>query len=166
MPGVVWPARMVTLLGEIVTLDVSLLASATVTLLNGACDKETASVGAWPKPTVALVGTTTAPGLSTVTLVVAFAIVEATAVAVIVVGPAVREETSTFTVVAFAVKMTLSGTVATAGLLEVRLTVSPPAGAGAERLSATFCVVTPVIVTVGEANVMTAVTFTAALADV
>ena len=165
MPGVVWPARMVTLLGEIVTLDVSLLASATVTLLNGACDKETASVGAWPKPTVALVGRTMAPGLSTVTLVVAFAIVDATAVAVIVVGPAPTEVTSTFNVVAFAGKLTLDGTVATAGLLEFRLTVSPAAGAGAERLSATFCVVTPVIVTVGEANVMMAVTLTAALAD-
>src|ERR1017187_7671995 len=149
---------MVTLLGEIVTLDVSLLASATVTLLAGACDKATTSVAVWPKPTVALVGRTMAPGLSTVTLVVAFAIVDATAVAVIVVGPALTEVTSTFIVVAFAGKTTFVGTVATLVLLEFRLTVSPTAGAGAERLSATFCVVIPVIVTVGEANVMMAVT--------
>src|ERR1017187_639465 len=156
---------MVTLLAEIVTLDVSLLASATVTLLAGACDKATASVAPCPKPTLALVGRIMAPGLSTVTFVGAFAIVDATAVAVIVVGPAPTEVTTTFIVVAFAGKTTLGGTVATLGLLEVRLTVSPTEGAGAERLSATFCVVTPVIVTVGEANVMMAVTFTAALAD-
>jgi hypothetical protein len=92
------------------------------------------------------------------------AIVDATAVAVIVVGPALTEVTGTFTVMAFAGKMTLPTTVATLGLLEARFTVSPAAGAGAERLSATFCVVIPVIVTVGEANVMVAVTFTAALA--
>jgi hypothetical protein len=46
----------------------------------------------------------------------------------------------------FAPKLTVAGAVATPGLLELRLIVRPPVGAGADRMSVRFCVVVPLIV--------------------
>lgn len=58
---------------------------------------------------------------------------------VIVVEPGAIPVTGTLTAPEPAVKVTLEGTVATLGLLEVRLAVSPLAG-GADRLRLRFCV--------------------------
>ena len=87
-------------------------------------------------------------------------------VAVMVVVPNAKDVTGTLTVLVPAGIVTLTGTEATDGLLEMRFTVSPAAGVGAERLSAKFCVLNPLIVTDYDAKVMTAPTLTAALAAV
>ena len=57
------------------------------------------------------------------------------ALAWMVAEPAAPPVTGTLTVVAFAAKATVGGTVATAGLLEVNAMVRPPTGAGADRSS-------------------------------
>ena len=54
--------------------------------------------------------------------------------------PTATPVTGTVTLVVPAAKVTVVGTVATAVLLEFRLTVKPPAGADPERFSARFCV--------------------------
>jgi hypothetical protein len=56
--------------------------------------------------------------------------------------------TATVALVAFAGKVTVAGTVATAVLVELRLTVSPAAGAATERFKVRFCVAVPVIASV------------------
>ena len=71
--------------------------------------------------------------------------------------------TGTKTWVAEGGKVTIAGTVATAGVAELRFTVRPPAGAGAERFSVTFCVRIPAIVTVGCAKLTVAVPVTGPL---
>src|SRR6266540_1456490 len=121
------------LLGEIVTLDVALLLNAIVTSAGGACDRVTASVAVCPSPTGCVAGKLIAPAFCTVTFVLAFAMFDAVAVAVIVVLPNATAVTGTSTVVAPAAIVTLAGTVATLGLLESKLTTGPPAGVGADR---------------------------------
>lgn len=163
--GVVCPAAMLTVGVEIVTLPVSVLASAMVTAVGAGAARLIANVADLPKPTVVLLGgRLIVAGLRTVTLMVAFAMPGATAVAVMVVAPCPTAVTSTLTVAAFAGKLTLAGTVAAFVLLELRFTVRPPEGAGAERFSATFCVAIPLIVTAGDAKLIVAVTCTGALA--
>ena len=90
--------------------------------------------------------------------------VDAAGVAVMVVGPGATEVIGTLTDVPFGGNATLPGTVATLGLLEASVTDRPLAGAGADSVSATFWVVTPVMVIDGEAKVMFAVTRTLVLA--
>jgi hypothetical protein len=51
-------------------------------------------------------------------------------------------------VVALDANVTVAGTVATAVLLELKLTVNPPAGAGPDRVSVRFCGIVPLIVSV------------------
>jgi hypothetical protein len=68
------------------------------------------------------------------------------ALAVIVAEPSATPVTGTGTLVAPATKFTLAGTVAAAVLLELRLTVKPPAGAGVVRFNVRFPVVPAVIV--------------------
>jgi len=80
--------------------------------------------------------------------------------------PGAMPVTCTFTLVAFAGKFTVAGTVAAAVLLELRLTVTPAAGAGAERFSARFCEVAPVIVRFCGEKLSVAVTCTGCVADV
>ena len=80
----------------------------------------------------------------TVTLAVVSAIV-GKALAWIVVVPAPTPVTGTMALVAFAAKFTVSGTVATAGLLELKLMIRPPVGAGADSVNVRFCVAVPVI---------------------
>jgi hypothetical protein len=60
--------------------------------------------------------------------------------------PAATPVTATVALVAFAANVTVKGTVATNGLLELRVTVKPPAGAGADKVSVRFWVAVPVIV--------------------
>ena len=62
----------------------------------------------------------------------------------IVADPTDTPVTGTFTRVAFDPKLTLAGTVATFGLLELKLTVRPPAK-GADKVSVRLCVAAPVI---------------------
>ena len=65
--------------------------------------------------------------------------------------------TGTFTLVMLAMNVAVAGTVATAVLLELKLTVSPPAGAGDDRLRNICCVPLPVMVRVpGEKTIVSA----------
>jgi hypothetical protein len=132
MAGVVAPAAMKTLAGA-VTFDVSLLVRITVTPPAGAdCDSVTVNVADWPNATGVLAGTliTMLP-----TFTVAVALGRPAALAVMVAEPTATPVTGTGTLVAPTVKFTLAGTVATAVLLELRLTVKPPAGAATDRFS-------------------------------
>jgi hypothetical protein len=54
--------------------------------------------------------------------------------------------TGTDALIAEGANVTVAGTVATEVADELRFTVSPPFGAGAERFSVTFCVCVPRIV--------------------
>ena len=164
--GVVWPAAIVTLAGDMVSVLVSVLESATVTAAAAACGSVTAKVAVFPRPTVGLVGRPIGPAVTTVTAVVVLGRFGASVLAVMVVEPKVTAVTGTFTLVAPAAKFTLAGTVATPGALEVKLIVKPPAGAAPDRFNATVCVAIPVIVTVGEAKLMVAFTCTVTLAEV
>jgi hypothetical protein len=164
--GVVCPAGIVILGAEIVTFEVSPLARLMVMSATAGLERLTANVAEVPNPTVGLDGSVILSGAVTTTLVVAAVTVVATGVAVIVAGPAATDVIGTFTVVAPAAIVTLAGTVATPVLLETRFTLRPLAGAADVIFKATFCVLIPVIVTVGTANVKVVVTFTAALADV
>jgi len=78
----------------------------------------------------------------------------------IVVEPAATPVIGTTTLVVFAGMVTVDGTVATAGLSELRFTVTPPAGAGPERLRVTLACAVVVPVTLGCANVSVAMTCT------
>ena len=156
--GVVWLAGIVTLEGDMVRVLVSVLDNATVTAAAAACGSVTAKVTVFPRPTVGLVGRPIGPAVSTVTAVVVLGRFGASVLAVIVVEPKVTAVTSTFTLVAPAAKLTLAGTVATLGALEIKLIVKPLAGAAPDRFNATVCVAIPVMVTVGGAKVMVAFT--------
>ena len=79
----------------------------------------------------------------TVTLAVALATFGA--LAVNTTDPADTPVTGTAPLVRPAPKLSVAGTVATVALLELRLTTSP-AGAGADRFKARFCVMTPLSV--------------------
>jgi hypothetical protein len=81
---------------------------------------------------------------TTVTVAVAGAMLAA--LAVMVAEPAATPVTGTVAVVAPTAKDTVPGTVAAAGLLELRFTVTPPAGAAADKVSVKFCVAVPIIV--------------------
>jgi hypothetical protein len=165
--AVVCPAGTVTLGAPSVTFVVSLLTRFTVTADGGADGRVTVKVALPPNCTAVLAGSPIEPPLCTVTLVVVLGRFGAVVLAVIVTGPpSATPVTGTFTVLVPAAITTLAGTVATAVLPEVRLIVIPPVGALADRFSATFCVTNPLIVTVGEPNVIVAATVTGALAVV
>jgi hypothetical protein len=141
--GVVAPAAMETLAGT-VTLDVSLLTRFTVRPPAGAgADKDTVNVADCPSATVVVAGTLIAGIAPTFTVAVAFA--RPVALAVMVAEPIATPVTGTGTLVAPAAKFTLAGTVATAVLLELRLTVKPPAGAGPVRFRVRFPMLPTVI---------------------
>ena len=74
--------------------------------------------------------------------------------------------TGTKTLAAPDAKVAVAGTVATAVLDELRLTVRPPTGAGADNVKVRFCAVLPFIVNADgvKLTVIGKVTFTAALA--
>src|SRR4029077_20072479 len=54
----------------------------------------------------------------------------------------------TLTVVAPGAKVTVEGTVAVAGVLELRLMAMPPAGAAVDRVNVRFCALNPLMVSV------------------
>src|SRR5664280_2788092 len=163
--GAVVPCAMEILDTEIVTFDGSVLASATVTAEGAGADKVTGNGMVWPNPTLGLGGRLIDPKISTVTLAVTSAMF-GRLLAWITAEPAATPVTGTLMVVAPWPKATVSGTVATPVLLELRLIVTPPAGAAAERVSVRFCVIAPVMVRLGCVKAMVALTCTAVLPDV
>lgn len=134
--GVVWPAAMTTVAGEMVRVLVSLLDRVTVTAEGAACGRVTANAVELPIPTVGLEGTPIVPAVATVMLAVVLGRFGAAVLAVMVLAPNPTPVTTTLAEVAPVAKLTLAGTVATVGVPELRFTVKPPAGAGPERLRA------------------------------
>lgn len=98
-----------------------------------------------PVFTVTFVGNRMPPAGGPVTATVALAAARPGAAAVIVADPAERPVTGTGRLVMPAGNVAVAGTVATAALLELRLTVSPDAEA-AERLRVRFWVALPLMV--------------------
>src|ERR1035437_2760575 len=102
---------MVTLAADSITLLVSLQASAMVTGATAADDRLTGKLTNWPNPRVPLAGRLIVAVFTTVTLVLALARPGATGFRVRVAEPAATAVNNTLTVVAFAGKLTLPGTV-------------------------------------------------------
>ena len=162
----VCPAAIVTVVGETVTLAVSLLDRATVTPPDGAAaGNVTANAADWLGPTVTFDGRPMVPALTTVTLAVVSAKF-GRELAWIVVVPSATPVTVTVALVALAAMVTVAGTVATPVLLELRFITTPPAGAGADKFSVRFWVAVPVMVAVAGEKLAVAVTCTVWLADV
>ena len=138
--GVVCPAAMVTLAGETATLEESALASETVTPPAGAADdRVTARAADCPSPTVTPDCRVIDPKVTTV-MVAVVSTMFGRAFAWMIAVPTTPLVTGTITLVAFAAMLTVAGTVATDVLLELRLMVNPPAGAGPESVKVRFCV--------------------------
>jgi hypothetical protein len=122
----VLPCGINTLAGDTVTFEVSLLDSEMKTPPAGAgLVNVTGNEACWPGARTTPIGRRMS--LTTFTVAVAFAMPGA--LAVMVAEPAATPVTGTGTLVAPAANVTVAGTVATAVLLELRLTVKPPAGA-------------------------------------
>ena len=62
--------------------------------------------------------------------------------------------------VAFGAKATVEGTLATPGFVELRVTISPAPGAGADKFSVRFCVCAPFTVKLCGEKLTLAVTCT------
>jgi len=113
-----------------------LLLRVTVTPDGGAAgDKLSVNGTDWPGPTATLDGRLRFPGAVTFTTTFAGATFGALPVAVMVVAPTASAITGTFVVVALDRKLTEVGTVAALRFEDVRLTVKPLAGAGADRVN-------------------------------
>ena len=164
--GETCPAAMKTLAAEIVTFEVSLLLSATVTPPAGAAlPKVTGNGVGWFGATVRLEGSPIIPAAVTVTLAVVFAIFGVAVLAVIVVEPGPPSVTGTFTLFWFAGIVTETGAVATPALEEVSVNVTP-VGAGAERTRERFCVPEPATtLTIDGKKLAEAVTWTDVVAE-
>jgi hypothetical protein len=98
------------------------------------------------------------PAVWTVTVVVPPVTFGAVLLAVMIADPAVIAVIGTFTEAAPCGIVTEAGTEATDALLDVSATTTPPAGAAAERLSATFWVPAPDMTTFGVAKLSVAPT--------
>lgn len=136
--GAVWPLRIVIVEGEMVTLDVSLLASAMVRLAWAGLARLTANGAVAPNPTEGDAGRFTVAGAVMVTLAVASAMF-GRLLAWITTAPGATGVTVMVAVLWPAVNDTVAGTVAIAVLLELTFTVRPPAGAFADRFKVRFC---------------------------
>ena len=151
--------------GDTVTLDVSLLLSETITPPVGAGRLSVTKIGAnCPGSTVTFDATRMSGGGTTVTP----AAVSGTlgrALAWIMVVPVDPPATVTVALVAPATKVAVAGTLAAPGFAELKLMVTPPAGAGAERFSTTSCVAPAVTVRLCGEKLTAAVTCTAWPAD-
>ena len=117
--------------GEMVSAEVFELNKLTVTPPVGATtDNVTGKETDWLGATRTLDGRPIEPKFARgVTVTEAVPLETLVALALIVVEPALTPVIGTLTLVALAAMETVAGTVAKAVLLEVRLTVSPPAGA-------------------------------------
>lgn len=138
--GMFAPPGIVTIAGEIATFDVSLLFNVTVTPPAGAAGPMVTAKGAdCPNGTLRPEGRPIVPEPITVTV----AVVSPKAgseLAWITAEPGLAPVTGTEALELKGATNTVAGTVATPGLLELRLKVTPPAGAGEERVSERFCV--------------------------
>ena len=105
------------------------------------------------------------PALCTVMLAVVSAIF-GDRLAWITALPNASDVTGTDALVAPAVIVSVAGTVAMAVLLELRLRVRPPVGAGADRFNVRFCVMNPLIVMLDGVKLAVAFTWTEPLAGV
>jgi len=114
---------------------------------------------------VRVAGRLIVPAAVTVTLAVVLAMFGVTVLAVIVVDPAPPGVTGTFTLAWFAGIVTETGTVATPGLEEFNVNVTPE-GAKAERTSERFCTPAPATtLTLAGKKLADAATLTDAVAD-
>jgi hypothetical protein len=104
------------------------------------------------------------PGLETVTFAVADT--RLAPLARITVDPGATPVTGTVVVVAEGANTAVAGTVATPVLSEARLTIKPPAGAGADNVSVRFLVVVPGMVRLVGEKRSVAFTCTACVAGV
>ena len=134
--GVVAPGAITTLAGDIETLVLSLLERETVTPPAGAGpDRVTGNGADTPGPTDTFAGNVIPP--ITVTFAVASAIL-GEALTWITAEPNATAVTGRVAVVAPGANCTVAGTVATPVLLELTLTVRPPAGAPTGRTKVKF----------------------------
>jgi len=102
---------------------------------GAALDRVTGNCILWLGPTITLAGKSSP--LVSVTVAVVSAMF-GRELAWMVVEPDAKPVTGTETLVAPAEKLTVGGTKATVVFVELRLMVSPPAGAGVERFSVRF----------------------------
>ena len=161
--GCVDPAGIMTLAGETLTFVASLLVSVTVTPPVGAgVGNVTWKAADCPRATLTLAGSEMAPEAWTVTLAVALGM--SCALAVIVVEPALTPCTATVAVVAFAAIDAVAGTFTMPPGLALRLTVSPPAGAGPDRVTVKFLDSVPVSVRLAGVKLSEAVVCTVRVA--
>ena len=151
--------------GETVNLLLSLLVSVTITPSGGAGVGKVMPMGAdWLGPTVTFDAKMIVPALTTVTV----ADVSATlgrALAWMVALPMPVPFTGTVMLVALAAKLTVAGTVATPALLELKLIVKPPLGAGTDRFNVKASVDVPTMLALPGKKLADAVTCTARLTD-
>ena len=141
--GVICPAVMSTVPGEMDNLVVSPLASVTVTPPAGAgVPKVTGKSTEVLRPTAKFTGTVMTPGAVTVTPAVALAILGVLVLAVIVAEPGPTAVTGTVTLFWLAGIVTDGWTVATPLLEELRVNVILE-GAGTERVRERFCTPVP-----------------------
>ena len=139
--GLVAPAAMNTL-DVTVTFEVSLVVSTTVTPPVGAAeDRLNAKLADCPTPTMTFAGRLIAAGCVTLTAAVALAML--LALAVIVTAPAATPVTGTLALVEPAANAAVGATDATAGLLELKFTVNPPAGAPLDNSNVRYPVAVP-----------------------
>jgi hypothetical protein len=143
------PSGMKMVLGNAVAIEELLLASVMDTPpVGAAAPNVTGKLTELATGTVTPTGTTIPPAAAWVTVTEAVALPRPVALAVMITDPAATLVTGTDTLVVPAAKVAVGGTVATAGLLALRLTVNA-AAVGAERFSVRFCVRSPLIVTLG-----------------
>jgi hypothetical protein len=161
--AVVCPAGIVTVV-DTVAFVVSLLVRVTVTAEAGAEGSVTAKLAVPPNCTVVLAGSPIAPTLCTVTFAVASGI-KGSRLAWSTVLPGDPPVTWILTAVWPDVKVAFDGTEATLELSELRFTVTPEAGAFAERFRVMFWFCAPVRVNVPGLKLTVATTSTDALAD-
>jgi hypothetical protein len=165
MAGEVWPAGMVTDAGTVATFGL-LLERFTVTADVAAEDRVTESCADWPGAKVGFVDNVMTPADCTVIVAIPFEIFgRVVAEAVTVAVPAPTLLMGTITLVVPATIWTDCGTPTTPDGLAFRLTVTPPAGAGADSVSVGFVVPAPTMVAVPGLKLRAAVTETTWLAD-
>ena len=144
--ALVSPSGIVKFEGNTTTIEGSLLASVMNTPPAGAAvPKLIGKLTVSPGAKLTLPGTSIPPAAGCVTVKLAVALAMFGALAVMVADPADTAVTGSTTLVEPVPKLAVAGTVATAVLLELRLTTSP-AGAGADRFSVRFCAAAALIV--------------------
>lgn len=152
LAGCVCPCRTVTLAGEIVSLDVSLLESATTVPPTGAAaDKVTGNAIDCPAvtelPTGKAIVPVAPPAPGTVTVTVAGKTLGTLVVAVMTVLPGVSPVIRKFTPPEFCEIVIFEGSKSTAGLLDVNATGKPPGGAITESVNCMDCEIPALTVT-------------------